>query len=109
VTLLKDPLLETETSKERKGSSMKPLPRKKSKSNKPPFHTMLTVDDIDLIIATVSDTSEDILQRSEAKQETMFDIIKVELKGVQHALYLSCAVSTASLSAGEIEVGDEPA
>jgi hypothetical protein len=67
------------------------------------------VDDINLIIATVSDTSEDILQRSEAKQKTMFDRIEAELKGVQQALYSSLAVSTAPLSAGDIEVGDEPA
>jgi hypothetical protein len=45
----------------------------------------------------VSDTSKDILQRSEAKQETMFDIIEENFKGVQHALYLSRAISTAPL------------
>jgi hypothetical protein len=44
---------------------------------------VLTVDDIDLIIVAVSDTSEEILQQSEAKQETMFDRIEVKLKGVQ--------------------------
>jgi len=37
----------------------------------------------------------------------MYDMIKVELKGVQHALYLSCIVSTTLLSSGGIEVGDE--
>jgi hypothetical protein len=67
------------------------------------------VDDINLIITTVSDTSEDILQRSEAKQKTMFDRIEAELKGVQQALYLSLVVSTAPLSTRDIEVGDEPA
>ena len=87
---------------------MKPSSRKKSNANKPPFHTILMVDDIDLIIATVSDTSEDILQQSEAKHETMFDRIEAELKGVQQALYLSRSVHTASMSAGDIEVGDEP-
>jgi hypothetical protein len=44
----------------------------------------------------------------EAKHETMFDRIEVELKGVQQALYSSCAVPTTPLSAGDIEVGDEP-
>jgi hypothetical protein len=39
----------------------------------------------------------------------MFDRIEAELKGVQQALYSSHAVSTASLSSGGIEVGDEPA
>jgi hypothetical protein len=67
------------------------------------------VDDIDLIIATVSDTSEDILQRSEAKQETMFDRIEAELKGVQQALYSSRAVSTVPPPSEGAELGDEPA
>jgi hypothetical protein len=61
-----------------------------------------------IIIITISNTSEVILQRSEAKQKTMFDRIEVELKGVQQALYSIQAVPTASLSAGDIEVGDEP-
>jgi hypothetical protein len=38
----------------------------------------------------------------------MFERIEVELKGVQHYLYLSRVVSTTPLSAGDIEVGDEP-
>jgi hypothetical protein len=38
----------------------------------------------------------------------MYDIIKVELKGVQHALYSNCAVSTASSSLEGAELGDEP-
>jgi hypothetical protein len=67
------------------------------------------VDDIDLIIVIVSYTSEDILQRIEAKQETMFDKIEAELKGVQQALYSSCAVSTAPTPTKGTELGDEPA
>jgi hypothetical protein len=66
------------------------------------------VDDIDLIIATVLDTSEDILQQIEAKQETMYDQIEVELKGVQQDLYSIRVVPTAPLSSVGIEVGDEP-
>ena len=38
----------------------------------------------------------------------MFDRIEEEIKGVQQALYSSLTVSTASLSKGDIEVGDEP-
>jgi hypothetical protein len=49
----------------------------------------------DFIIVVVSDTSEDILQRNEAKQETMYERIEAELKGVQQALHSSRAVSTA--------------
>ena len=66
------------------------------------------MDDIDLIITVVSDTSEDIFQQNEAKQETMYDRIEKELKGVQQALYSSHVVSTASLSSGGTKVGDEP-
>jgi hypothetical protein len=58
------------------------------------------MDDIDLIIAAVSNTSEDILQRNKAKQETMFDKIEAEVKGSQQALYLSCVVSIVPLSSG---------
>jgi hypothetical protein len=61
VTLLKDPLTEAETSKKRKGSPTKPSSRKKSKASKPKLQTVLMVDDIDVIIIVVSDTSEDIL------------------------------------------------
>jgi hypothetical protein len=70
---------------------------------------VLTVDDIDLIIAVVADTSEDILQRNEEKQETMYDRIKVEMKGVNQALYSNRAMSTVPSSSKGIEVGDEPA
>jgi hypothetical protein len=62
VTPPKDPIMEAETSKKRKGSSQKPSSRKKSKANKPPFQTVLTIDDIDLIIIIVSYTLEDIFQ-----------------------------------------------
>jgi hypothetical protein len=45
------------------------------------------VDNIELIIIVVLDTSKDILQHNEEKQETMYDRIATELKGVQQALY----------------------
>jgi hypothetical protein len=59
---------------------------------------MLTMDDIDLIIVVVADSSEDILQCNKENQETMHDRIETELKGVQQALYSSHAVSTAPSS-----------
>jgi hypothetical protein len=65
------------------------------------------MDDIDLIIATVSDTSEDILQCNEEKQETMYEIIEVELRGVQEPLYSIHVVSTTALPLEETELGDE--
>jgi hypothetical protein len=88
---------------------MKPTSRKKSKSSKQQMQTVLTMDDIDFIIATISDTSEDILQRNEEKQETMYERIEVELKGIQQALYSSGAVSIVPLSSKGTELGDEPA
>jgi hypothetical protein len=44
---------------------------------------MLIVDDIQLIITTIKDDREDILQRHEAKKETMYDRIEKELKAIQ--------------------------
>jgi hypothetical protein len=67
------------------------------------------VDDFNFIIAVVSDASEDILQRNEAKQETMYERIEAELRGVQQALHSSHAVSTAPPPSEETELGDEPA
>jgi hypothetical protein len=70
---------------------------------------MLIDDDIDLIIAVVSDTLEDILQCNEEKQETMYERIVTYLKGVQKSLYSNHAVSTAPPSSEGEELGDEPA
>jgi hypothetical protein len=61
VTSLKDPLTETETYKKRNVSPKKPSAWKKSHANNPHLQIILTVDDIDLIIADVLDTSKDIL------------------------------------------------
>jgi hypothetical protein len=62
VTPPKYPLTEAETSKKINVSPKKPSMWKKSRANKPQLQTILTVDDIDVIIAVVLDTSEDILQ-----------------------------------------------
>jgi hypothetical protein len=48
------------------------------------------------------------LQRTEAKQEAMYDRIETELRGVQQALHSSRAVSTAPPPPEEPELGDEP-
>jgi hypothetical protein len=50
------------------------------------MHTVLTVNDFDFIIAAVNDASQEILQKQESKQEETYDIIEVELQGVQQAL-----------------------
>jgi polyhydroxyalkanoate synthesis regulator phasin len=56
----------------------------------------------------MEDASEDILQRHEAKQETLYDKIENELKDIQQAIYLSRAVPTAPSSMKIEELGDEP-
>jgi hypothetical protein len=57
VTPHKDPPTEAETSKKRKVSPQKPSARKKTRANKPQSKNVLTVDDVDLIIAAMEDDS----------------------------------------------------
>jgi hypothetical protein len=66
------------------------------------------MDDIDFIIVDVSDTSKDILQNNEAKQDTMYEIIEEELKGVQKAIHSIHAVSIMPPSSKGVELGDKP-
>jgi hypothetical protein len=61
---------------------------------------VLTVDDVDLIISDMEDASEDILQRHEGKQETLYDRIDKELKDIHHAIHLSHTLPIAPSSAG---------
>jgi hypothetical protein len=69
---------------------------------------VLTVDDVDLIIAVVEDASEDILQRHEVKQEKLYERIEKELKDIQQAIHSSHTIPTAPSSAEIAELGDEP-
>jgi hypothetical protein len=62
---------------------------KKTRANKPQSKNVLTVDDVDLIITAIEDASEDILQRHEAKKETLYDRIEKELKDIQQAIHSS--------------------
>jgi hypothetical protein len=41
--------------------------------------TMLMLNDFKFIIAVVSDALEDIFQKNEAKKETMYEKIEIEL------------------------------
>jgi hypothetical protein len=70
---------------------------------------VLTVNDFDFIIAVVSDTSEDILQRNKAKQETMYEIIEADLRGVHQAHHSSHRVSTMPPPSKETKLGDDHA
>jgi hypothetical protein len=67
------------------------------------------LDDFDFIITAVSDTSQDIMQNTEAKHEAIYDRIETELRGVQHVVQSSHAVSTTPPPSEEPELGDEPA
>jgi hypothetical protein len=43
------------------------------------MQTVLTVDDFSFIITAVNDASQEILDKQEAKQEEMYEIIEVKL------------------------------
>jgi hypothetical protein len=60
VTPPKDPLIKANTSKKRKVSLQKPSVRKKTRANKPQSKSVLTMDDVDIVIAVIEDSSEDI-------------------------------------------------
>jgi hypothetical protein len=49
------------------------------------------------------------MQNTKAKQETMYDRIEIELRGVHQALQSSRVVSTTPLPSEGLELGDEPA
>jgi hypothetical protein len=65
--------------KKRKVSPPKPSSRKKSRSTMTKMKIVLIVADFDFIIAAVNDTSQEILQKQEAKKEEMCIRIEVEL------------------------------
>jgi hypothetical protein len=103
------PREEEDPSKKRKVTPPKPSSRKKAKATRTKFETVLTPDDFDFIIAALNDTSLEIAEKKEAKQEEVFSRIRDELQGVQQAIQSSRAVSTAPLPSGTPELGDEPA
>jgi hypothetical protein len=55
------------------------------------------LDEFEFIIASISNTSQDLFQKTEAKQVAMYDRIEEELRGVQQALHYN-----------HILLGDEP-
>jgi hypothetical protein len=100
---------EEDSSKKRKVSPLKSSSRKKPRTPVTKMRTTLTLDDFNFIIAAVNDASQEIVEKQEAKQEQMYNRIEIELQGVQQALQSSRTVSTAPLTAGTVEPGDEPA
>jgi hypothetical protein len=88
---------EVDPLKKRKVSLLKPSSQKKSRATLTKMQTMLIVNDFDFIITAVNDSSQEILQKQESKQEDMYDRIEFELQGVQQALQSSQTVSIAPL------------
>jgi hypothetical protein len=99
---------EVEIIKKRKGSPPEPSSRKKSKAPVTKLKTTLTPDDFSFLIAAMNEAIEEITEKQEAKQETMYNRIEIELQGVQQALQSSRAVSSAALPEGTTKEGDEP-
>ena len=104
VTLPRD---EEDPSKKRKVSLPKPSSQNKVKATMTKMKTILISNDFDFIIAALNDASLEIVEKKEAKQEEVYNRMKFELQGVQHALQSSHTVSTTPLSVGTLELGDE--
>jgi hypothetical protein len=64
--------------KKRKVSPPKPSSRRKSKATMTKMKTLLTTNDFEFIIVALNDASLEIMEKQEAKQEEMYDRIKVK-------------------------------
>jgi hypothetical protein len=81
---------------------------KKTRANKPQSKNVLIVDDVNLIITVIEDTSKDILQRHEENKETLYDRIEKDLKDIQQAIHSSRVVPIVPSSIEIEELGDDP-
>jgi hypothetical protein len=63
--------------------------------------TVLTTDDFDFIIFALNETSLEIVEKQEAKQEEMYDRLKVKFRELQQSLQSNHAMSIVPLSSGE--------
>jgi hypothetical protein len=77
------------------------------KATRTKFETTLTSNDFDFIIVAMNDASLEIAEKQEVKKEEVFIWIKDKIQGVQQALQSIRVVSTAPLSAGTSDLGDE--
>jgi hypothetical protein len=59
--------------KKRKGSPLKPSSWKKLKATMTKMQTVLTSDDLDVLMAALQDASLEITEKQEEKQEDMYD------------------------------------
>jgi hypothetical protein len=88
------PLLKLKLHGKRKVSPQKSSARKKTRASKPELEATLIEDDISLVLGAMEDASEDILQIYGAKKEELYGSVEKELKEIQQAIQLICAVAT---------------
>jgi hypothetical protein len=69
-----------------KVSPSKPSSQKRSKAPITKMQTILTYDYFNFIIAALNDASLEIEEKKEANHEEMYNIMEVDLQGVQQAL-----------------------
>jgi hypothetical protein len=93
--------------KKRKGSPLKSYVKKKEKVTMTKMKTTLNPDDFSFLLVTLNKSIEEITEKKEAKKQTMYEIIEVELQGVQRALQSNHTVSTGPMPEGTLEAGDE--
>jgi hypothetical protein len=72
-----------EVLKKRKGSSLKSSIKKKAKVTMTKMKTTLNPDDFNFLLVTLNEAIEEIIEKKEAKQQTMYKRIKVKLQGVK--------------------------
>jgi hypothetical protein len=58
------------------------LARKKTYTSRPKMKATLTKDDVDVVITTMEDALEDILQRYGEKKEMVYERIEKEIKEI---------------------------
>jgi hypothetical protein len=73
---------ELEIINKRKGLPLEPSSRKKSKAPVTKLQTTLTPDDFSFLIAAMNEALEEIAEKQEVKQETMYNGIEIDLQGM---------------------------
>jgi hypothetical protein len=81
--------------------------KKKAKATVTKMKNMLNLDDFIFLLVTLNEAIEEIKEKKEAKKQTMYEKIEVELQGVQQALQSNRAVSTAPMPEGTPKERDE--
>jgi hypothetical protein len=70
---------EVEVPKKRKGSPSKSSSKKKEKVTVTKMNTTLNPDDFNFLLETLNEVIEEITEKKEAKNQTMYDIIEADI------------------------------